>query len=103
MVSVYALLCVAALARSECSPATAIDVVQMPDAENELMCLQGSMMTLARLAVQAEAGEYWKVVCTQRAVRPNVAETQQPDLPTVMRGAQRDAQTRPSTESTDRN
>jgi hypothetical protein len=57
MVSVYALLCVAALARSECSPATAIDVLRMPDADNELACLQGSMMTLARLAVQAEAGD----------------------------------------------
>jgi hypothetical protein len=103
MVSVYALLCVAALARSDCSPATAIDVVRMPDADNELVCLQGSMMTLARLAVQAGAGEYWKVVCTQRADRPNVAETQQPDLPTAMRGAHRDARTRTSTESTDRN
>jgi hypothetical protein len=102
MVSVYALLCVATLARSECSLATALDVVRMPDADNELVCLQGSMMTLARLAIQAEAGEYWKVVCTQRLDRPNVAETQQPD-PTGLRGTQRDVRTRMSTESTDHN
>jgi hypothetical protein len=75
----------------------------MPDADNELVCLQGSMMTLARLAVQAEAGEYWKVVCTHRADRPNIADTQQPDLPTALRGAQDDARTRMSTEFADRN
>lgn len=63
MVSVYALLCAATLLRSDCTPATAIDVVRMPDADNELSCLRDGMTTVAQLAIQPDAGEYWKVVC----------------------------------------
>lgn len=63
MISVYALLCAATLLRSDCTPATAIDVVRMPDAENELSCLRNSMMTLGQLAIRPEADEYWKIVC----------------------------------------
>jgi len=64
MVSVYVLLCAATLLRSECTSATAIDVIRLPDADNELACLRGSMLTLAPLAIQPGASEYWKVVCT---------------------------------------
>lgn len=63
MVSVYALLCAAALLRSDCTPATAIDVVRMPDADSETSCLRDAMTTVAQLAVQP-AGEYWKIVCS---------------------------------------
>jgi hypothetical protein len=67
MVSVYALLCAATLLRVDCTPATAIDVVRMPDADNQMACLMGSMMTLARLAIQPHPGEYWKIVCAEDA------------------------------------
>lgn len=67
MVSVYALLCTATLLRGDCTPATAIDVVRMPDADNQMACLMGSMMTLARLAIQPHPGEYWKIVCAEDA------------------------------------
>jgi hypothetical protein len=63
MISVYALLCAASVAGSDCSVENAIDVIRMPDAENELNCLEGTMMTLAQLAIQPGAGEYWKVIC----------------------------------------
>jgi len=63
MVSVYALICAAALAQSDCDVENAVDVIRLPDAENSLNCLQGAMMTLAGLAVQPTEGEYWKVIC----------------------------------------
>src|SRR5262245_18567186 len=63
MVSVYALLCAAAVAQSDCSGENAIDVIRTPNAENSLNCLQGAMMTLATLAVQPTEGQYWKVIC----------------------------------------
>ena len=65
MVSVYALLC-ATLLHSECTTATAIDVIRMPDAENELACLRDSMTTLAGLAIQPGNSEYWKVICAEQ-------------------------------------
>jgi hypothetical protein len=90
MVSVYALLCAATLLRSECTTATAIDVIRMPDADNELACLRNSMMTVAPLAIQPEAGEYWKVVCiTGGGRQANVAEAQS-DLSVVLHAPQVD-------------
>ena len=84
MVSVYALLCAATLLRGECTTTTAIDVIRLPDADNELACLRGSMMTLGPLAIQPEAGEYCKVVCTHSGSDlPNVAESPQSDLSIV--------------------
>jgi hypothetical protein len=102
MVSVYALLCAATLLRSECTTATAIDVMRMPDANNELACLQGSMMTLASLAIRPEGGEYWKVVCAHNGDLPNVAGSQQPDLSLVLRTPQLASPSRPGTESAHR-
>jgi hypothetical protein len=85
MVSVYALLCAATLLRSECTTATAIDVIRMPDADNELACLRESMVTLAPLAIQPEAGEYWKIVCARSGGEPpNVAVSSQSDLPLTL-------------------
>ena len=63
MVSVYALICSATVAQSDCSVENAIDVVRLPDADNPMNCLQGAMMTLAGLAVQPIEGQYWKVIC----------------------------------------
>jgi hypothetical protein len=84
MVSLVALLCAAGIARSECSPDNAIDVIRLPDAENEMVCLQQSMMTLGALAIRAGPGEYWKVVCINAGDKPPpVAQAPQPDLPLV--------------------
>ena len=63
MISVVALLCAAAIARSECTEQNAIDVIQVSDAADELSCMRDSMMTLASLAIRAGPDEYWKVVC----------------------------------------
>jgi hypothetical protein len=84
MISVYALLCAATLLRSECT-ATAIDVMRMPDADNELACLRDRMMTVAGLAIKPQEGEYWKVVCAHGDNPPNIAESRRPDLSLVLR------------------
>jgi hypothetical protein len=63
MISVIALLCAATVARGECAPENAIDVIHFPDAATELACMQDSMATLAALAIRAGPGEYWKVIC----------------------------------------
>jgi hypothetical protein len=91
MVSVYVLLCAAALSRGECTETTAIDVIRMPDAENELACLRGSMMTLGPLAIQPEGGEYWKVVCVGGDESfPSRPASEQPTLSTALRSPRRD-------------
>ncbi len=85
MVSVYALLCAGTLLRNECTTATAIDVIRLPDAYTELTCLRDSMVTLAPLAIQPEAGEYWKIVCARSGGEPpNVAASSQSDLPLTL-------------------
>jgi len=63
MVSVYALICAATVAQSDCSVENAIDVIRLPNAYDALNCFQGAMMTLAPLSVQPTEGEYWKVMC----------------------------------------
>ena len=85
MVSVVALLCAATMAHSDCSVDNAIDVIRLPDATSELNCAQGTMTTLASLAIQPTNGEYWKIVCArpekmeleiarrQRSQRPHCA------------------------------
>jgi hypothetical protein len=102
MVSVYALLCAATLLRSECTTATAIDVIRMPDADNELACLRGSMMTLAPLAIQPAAGEYWKIVCAHGDDElPNLAASSQADLSLTLQAPQLDSPRRPAVEPAD--
>lgn len=84
MVSVYALLCAAALLRSDCTPATAIDVVRMPDADNEMACFRDAMTTVAQLAVQPAGGEYWKIVCSDAGGgAPNFAVSPPEATPTI--------------------
>ena len=65
MVSVIALLCAAKMAQSDCSVDNAIDVIPLPDATSELNCAQGTMATLASLAIQPTNGEYWKIICAR--------------------------------------
>ena len=63
MVTVYALLCAASVAGSDCAIDNAIDVIELPKVDSDLSCLQDSMVTLAQLAIQPNSGEYWKIVC----------------------------------------
>jgi len=99
MVYVYALLCAANLLRSDCTTETAIDVITMPNAANELVCLQGSQMTLGSLAIQPQTGEYWKVICTRdKADLPSLAESR--DLPIA---SAPQLLSTPASDSTDRN
>ncbi len=65
MVSVVAFLCALALSPSECSRATAIDVIALPAAPNDLVCMQGAQMTLAELAIRADAEHRWIVKCSR--------------------------------------
>ena len=86
MVSVYALLCAATLLRGDCTPETAIDVVRMPDADNELACFRGAMTTMAQLAIQPQDGEYWKIVCRHGGgAGPNFAASP-PETPPSIAG-----------------
>jgi hypothetical protein len=60
-------------------------------------------MTLGSLAIQPQAGEYWKVICTRRGPDlPSVAESPQRDLPIAMHAPQVDSLTSPDSESADR-
>jgi hypothetical protein len=79
MILVFALLCAAGTSPAECTKANAIDVVQLPDATNELMCLQVGMSTVASLAIQPRSGEYWKFVCAGEEPSSVVARAQHPD------------------------
>jgi len=102
MVSVYALLCAATLLRGECSPATAIDVIALPDSDNELACLRDSMMTLGGLAIQPGAGEYWKIVCAPRGGdRKGLAELSDSDALIVPHRPPLDSRRRPGTDFND--
>jgi hypothetical protein len=76
MVSAFALLCAVILAPSECTRANAIDVVALPDAPNELMCMQESMAIVASLAIQPRPDEYWKFVCVRSTAETDVAGEQ---------------------------
>jgi hypothetical protein len=63
MVSVVVLLCALALSPSECSRATAVDVIALPAAPDEQACLHAAQATLAELAVHADAGHRWIIKC----------------------------------------
>ena len=63
MVSVIAFLCALALSPSECSRATAIDVIALPPAPDRESCLRIAQTTLAGLAIHADAQHRWIVKC----------------------------------------
>jgi hypothetical protein len=63
MVSVVAFLCALALSPSECSRATAVDVIALPAAPDEQACFREAQSTLAGLAIQADAAHRWIVKC----------------------------------------
>jgi len=63
MVSVIAFLCALALSPSECSRATAIDIIALPPAPDRESCLRIAQTTLAELAIRADAEHRWIVKC----------------------------------------
>jgi hypothetical protein len=65
MISVVAFLCALSLSPAECGRATAVDVIALPDAPNELMCLRDAQATLADLAIRADAEHRWIVKCSR--------------------------------------
>jgi hypothetical protein len=63
MVSVVVFLCALALSPSECSRATAVDVIALPAAPDEQACLHTAQATLAGLAIQADSEHRWIIKC----------------------------------------
>ena len=63
MVSVVVFLCALALSPSECSRATAVDVIALPAAPDEQACLHAAQATLAGLAIQADSEHRWIIKC----------------------------------------
>jgi hypothetical protein len=74
MVCVFALLCAATIARSNCSKENAIDV-KLSEATDELSCMRESMLVLAALAIRAGPDQYWKVICERVATPGPIAHT----------------------------
>ena len=70
MFKVLILVCAATLAPSECKPETALEVVQGPDARNEIACALQSQAYLAQTALGRElrSDEYVKVRCRRTAI-----------------------------------
>ena len=63
MVSVVVFLCALALSPSECSRATAVDVIALPAAPDEQACLRIAQATLAELAIHADTEHRWVIKC----------------------------------------
>jgi hypothetical protein len=63
MVSVVVFLCALALSPSECSRATAVDVIALPAAPDEEACMREAQTTLAGLAIRADAEHQWVIKC----------------------------------------
>ena len=63
MVSVVVFLCSLALSPSECSRATAVDVIALPAVPDERACMYAAQATLAELAIQADADHRWIIKC----------------------------------------
>jgi hypothetical protein len=60
------LICALGTAADQCQPDTAIDIVQGPKVQNELLCGLMGQTTLAGTAIAPREGrEYLKVVCSR--------------------------------------
>ena len=68
MITVVAFLCALAVSPSECSRTTAVDVIALPASPSELACMQDAQMTLAELAIRADADHRWIVKCSRSNV-----------------------------------
>jgi len=73
--SILILVCSMSLDHAACQPDTAIDVVQGPKVQNELMCGLFGQTTIAATAVAPRAGEeYVKIVCRRASEARRTAE-----------------------------
>jgi hypothetical protein len=63
MVSVVVFLCALALSPSKCSRATAVDVIALPPAPDEMACMREAQATLADLAIRADTEHRWIIKC----------------------------------------
>ena len=70
MFKVLILVCAAHLAPSECQPGTALEVLQGPEARNEIACALQSQAYLAQTALGRElrSDEYVKVRCRRTSI-----------------------------------
>ena len=70
MFKVLILVCAANLAPSECQPDTALEVLQGPEARNEIACALQSQAYFAQTALgrDLQPGEYVKIRCRRTAI-----------------------------------
>ncbi len=70
MFKVIILVCAASMPPSQCQPNSAIEVVQGPDARNEIMCGMHSQAYLAGTAIGRDLrpDEYVKVQCRRTQI-----------------------------------
>lgn len=59
-----AFLCAVTVSTADCSRDTAVDVLPLGHADNEMQCLMGAQMTLAQLAVRSDDAFRWVVRCS---------------------------------------
>lgn len=67
---VVILVCAMTTAHRDCQPDTALDVIQGPEAQNELMCGFHGQAYLASTAIgrRLHEGEYVKIKCTRTGI-----------------------------------
>jgi hypothetical protein len=66
MFKILVLICSTTLSHADCQAKTAVDVVQGPTVDNEIMCGLNAQTMIARTdLVQNDGSEYMKIVCTR--------------------------------------
>lgn len=65
MISVVAFLCALAVGPAECGRNNAIDVITLPAAATDVDCMRDAQVTLAALAIRADAEHRWVIKCSQ--------------------------------------
>ena len=73
--TILILVCSMSMDHAACQPDTALDVVQGPKVENQLMCGMLGQTTLAATAIAPRPGEeYLKIMCTRSDVPRRTAK-----------------------------
>lgn len=65
MISVVAFLCALTVGPAECGRSNAIDVITLPAAATDVDCMRDAQVTLAALAIRADAEHRWVIKCSQ--------------------------------------
>lgn len=73
MISVVAFLCALSVGPAECGRDTAVDVITLPAAATAIDCMRDSQVTLAALAIRADADHRWVVKCSSSSGDPGSA------------------------------